>query len=74
MAWGMGGWLMPAFMAKIGPEAGQKLREKVAAEITTTFASEYSTEVSLSEVLDPEAIAAFGKKATGEKYLICPQK
>ena len=74
MAWGRGGWLMPAFMAKIGREAGQKLREKVAAEITTTFASEYSTEVSLSEVLDPEAIAAFGKKATGEKYLICPQK
>ena len=74
LAWGMGGWLMPTFMAKIGPEAAQKLREKVAAEITTTFASEYSHEVSLGEVLDPEAIAAFGKKATGEKYLICPHK
>lgn len=74
LAWGMGGWLMPAFMAKIGPEAAQKLREKVAVEITTTFASVYSNEVSLSEVLDPAAITAFGKKATGEKYLICPQK
>ena len=74
LAWGIGGWLMPAFMAKIGPEAGQKLREKVAAEITTTFASVYSNEVSLSEVLDPGSIAAFGRKATGEKYLICPQK
>ena len=74
LAWGMGGWLMPSFMTKIGPEAGQKLREKVAAEITTTFASVYSKEVSLSEVLDPDAIAAFGRKATGEKYLIRPQK
>ena len=74
LAWGIGGWLMPSFMAKIGLEAGQKLREKVAAEITTTFASVYSNEVSLSEVLDPGSIAAFGRKATGEKYLICPQK
>ncbi len=74
LAWGIGGWLMPSFMAKIGPEAGQKLREKVAAEITTTFASVYSNEVSLSEVLDLDSIAAFGRKATGEKYLICPQK
>ncbi len=74
MAWGIGGWLMPWFMAKIGPEAAQKLREKVAAEITTTFASVYSNEVSLSEVLDLDSIAAFGRKATGEKYLICPQK
>lgn len=74
LAWGIGGWLMPWFMTKVGPEVAQKLREKVAAEITTTFASVYSNEVSLSEVLDPAAIAAFGKKATGEKYLIRPQK
>jgi len=74
LAWGIGGWLMPAFMAKIGLEAGQKLRENVAAEITTTFASVYSNEVSLSEVLGLDSIAAFGRKATGEKYLICPQK
>ena len=42
--------------------------------LSSTFASVYSNEVSLSEVLDPDAIVAFGKKATGEKYLICPQK
>ncbi len=74
MAWGVGGWLMPWFLVKIGPEAAQKLREKVAAEIKTTFASAYSKEISLGDVLDPDSIAAFGKKATGEKYLIRPQK
>ena len=74
MAWGIGGWLMPGFMTKIGPEVAQKLREKVAAEITTTFASVYSNQVSLDEVLDLDSIAAFSRKATGEKYLICPQK
>jgi len=74
MAWGVGGWLMPWFLAKIGAEAAQKLREKVTAEIKTTFASVYSHEVSLREALDLESIAGFGKKATGEKYMICPQR
>ena len=41
MAWGIGGWLLTAFLRKIGPEAAQQLRERVAAEITTTFASHY---------------------------------
>ncbi len=51
MAWGIGGWLLPPFLAKIGPEAAQKLRERVAAEIKTTFASHYTREVSLAEAL-----------------------
>lgn len=74
MAWGVGGWLLPPFLARIGPEASQKLRERVAAEIKTTFASHYTREVSLAEALTPEAIAVYGKQATGEKYLINPQK
>ncbi|MEE2777288.1 MAG: zinc-binding dehydrogenase [Acidobacteriota bacterium] len=71
-AWGLGGWLLPPFLQKIGSEAAQKLRERVAAEITTTFASSYVQEISLREALDPEAIAVYGKQATGEKYLIRP--
>lgn len=74
MAWGVGGWLLPPFLAKIGPEAAQRLRERVAAEITTTFASRYSREVSLAEALSPEAIAEYGRQATGAKYLINPQR
>ena len=74
MAWGLGGWLLPTFLEKVGPEAARKLREKVAAEITTTFASGYAREVSLSDALALDSIATFGKQATGEKYLICPQK
>lgn len=74
MAWGVGGWLMPTFMEKIGPEAAAKLRKKVTAEIKTTFASVYSNEISLTEALDLDSISAFGQKATGDKYLICPQK
>jgi NADPH:quinone reductase len=61
-------------LQKIGPEATQQLRERVAREIKTTFASSYTKEVSLAEALRPEAIAVYGKQATGEKYLINPSK
>jgi NADPH:quinone reductase-like Zn-dependent oxidoreductase len=72
MAWGVGGWLLPPFLARIGPEAAQKLRERVAAEITTTFASRYTAEVGLAEMLTLEAIGRYGRMATGEKYLVRP--
>jgi NADPH:quinone reductase len=74
MAWGLGGWLLTPFLQKIGFEAAQKLRERVAAEIKTTFASGYTRVVSLAEVLQPEAIAVYGKQATGEKFLVNPNK
>ena len=74
MAWGIGGWLLTPFLQKIGAEAAQALRERVASEITTTFASTYTREVSLREMLQLEHIAVYGKQATGEKYLVTPQK
>ena len=74
MAWGIGGWLLTAFLQRIGFEAAQKLRERVAAEIKTTFASTYTKEVSLAEALRLEEIAVYSKQATGQKYLINPNK
>src|SRR2546425_3812919 len=74
MAWGLGRWIVVPILQKIGPEAAQKLRERVAAEIKTTFASHYSKEGSLAEALRLEEIAIYGKKATGQKYLINPNK
>nr|WP_221302830.1 zinc-binding dehydrogenase [Quisquiliibacterium transsilvanicum] len=74
MAWSMGGWLLFPFLKRVGPEAAQRLRERVAAELKTTFASKYTREVSLAEALTLEAIAAYGKRATGEKYLILPNR
>jgi NADPH2:quinone reductase len=74
MAWGVGGWLVTPFLQKIGFAAAQKLRERVASELKTTFASHYTAEVSLAEALSLEAIGAYGKQATGTKYLINPNK
>jgi NADPH2:quinone reductase len=73
-AWGMGGWLLFPFLQRIGAEAAQALRQRVAAELKTTFASSYTKEISLAEALQLEAIAAYGQRATGTKYLINPGK
>ena len=72
MAWGIGGWLLPYHLARIGPEETRKLRDRVAHEITTTFASAYTREISLTEALDPEVIRGYHRVATGEKYLLRP--
>jgi NADPH2:quinone reductase len=62
------------FLNKIGPAATRKLKERVAAELKTTFASRYAAEISLSEALQLDKIAAYNKRATGEKYLINPSR
>jgi NADPH2:quinone reductase len=72
MAWGIGGWLMTWFMDRIGPEQTARLRERVAAELTTTFASHITAEMSLAETLAVDTIRAYTKRATGEKYAINP--
>ena len=73
-AFGVGGWLLWPFMQKIGPAGVAKLRERIVAELKTTFASHYTKEVSLAEALQLDQIAVYAKRATGEKYLINPNK
>jgi len=74
MAWGVGGWLLTPYIEKIGPLAFQELKERVARELKTTFASHYTKEISLAEALQPDTIAAYSRRATGEKYLVNPNK
>ena len=74
MSWGLGGWLLTPFLQEIGFEEAEKLRQRVADEIETTFASSYTKEVSLAETLSLDAIGVYGKQATGEKYLVGPNK
>src|ERR1700737_1331525 len=74
MAWGVGGWLMTSFLQKIGRTDADRLRQRVAAELKTTFASHYTQVVSLQEALQLSNIAIYGKRATGEKYLINPNR
>jgi NADPH2:quinone reductase len=73
-AWGMGGWLLMPRLAQFGAETADRLKARVAAELTTTFASHYAAEIGLAEALRPEAMAQYAKRATGAKYLILPQR
>src|SRR4051812_17572478 len=74
MTWGVGGWLLFPFLQKIGPTDGARVRQRGIDELKTTFASHYTKEVSLQEALQLPNIAAYNKRATGEKYLINPNK
>jgi NADPH:quinone reductase-like Zn-dependent oxidoreductase len=73
MSWGLGGWLLTYFLMNAGAETVGRLRARVAAELTTTFASTYTREVSLGGMLQPDAFNAYVKRATGEKFLVTPQ-
>jgi NADPH:quinone reductase len=73
MAWGLGGWLLTYFLQSADAETLGRLRARVAAELTTTFASTYTREVSLAGMLRPDAFNSYVKRATGEKFLVTPQ-
>jgi NADPH2:quinone reductase len=72
MAWGVGGWLLFPFLQKIGADGAQRLKDRVAANLKTTFASRYARTVSLAGMLSADAIAAYTRRATGEKFLVEP--
>ncbi len=72
MAWGVGGWLLPNFLAKAGQEVAMRLRARVAKDLKTTFASHYTDEISLADALDASLAKRYNAKRTGEKFLINP--
>lgn len=74
MTWGIGGWLLMRFLAKLTPQRIGELHKRVADEIQTTFASNYSNELTLEEALQPETVMQYNAKKTGAKYLINPSK
>jgi hypothetical protein len=73
-AWGVGGWLLTPFLASLAPEDLVRLQRRVTDELTTTFASGYSDEISLTEALDLDVMRRYARQATGEKFLLRPQR
>ena len=72
MAWGMGGWLLFPFLQRVGPAVTAALKQRVASQLKTTFASQYSQIISLAQALQPDIMASYGQRATGAKVLINP--
>ncbi|MEM1146111.1 MAG: zinc-binding dehydrogenase [Pseudomonadota bacterium] len=73
-AWGVGGWLLSQFMEQAGADKVEAMKARIKREIKSTFASQYSAEISLEEALSPENISRYSRRATGEKFLINPAK
>jgi NADPH:quinone reductase-like Zn-dependent oxidoreductase len=73
MSWGIGGWLLTPFLVQAGPETADRLRRRVADEITTTFASSYGMRLSLADAVDPDLVRRYARMATGDKAVILPQ-
>jgi NADPH:quinone reductase-like Zn-dependent oxidoreductase len=72
LTWSVSGFLLTNFIGRLGVEGSQRLRARVVAELKTTFASHYTQEISLKDMLDPHILAAYNRRATGEKYLVNP--
>lgn len=71
-SWGLNAWLLTPFLEKAGGEKSMEMRQRVADELSTTFASHYTQEISLVDALQKDIVAGYSKQATGEKYLINP--
>ena len=72
--WSVAGWRLPPFLRKTEQEIVQRMKERVARELTTTFANNYSRVIGLAEALQPEVLRAYHRKSTGEKFLIDPMR
>lgn len=72
MAWGMGGWLLQPRLATFGPEAFARFKARIAAELTTTFATEFGLKLPLSGLTSLENLAAMASMKTSGKALVLP--
>jgi NADPH:quinone reductase-like Zn-dependent oxidoreductase len=72
MSWGVGGWLMTYALRKLEPSRVAELHKRIANEINTTFASEYSEKIGFKEMLSLDKVNQYKAMRTGEKYLFDP--
>lgn len=73
MVWGVDGWAMPPILERAGAERREAVARRIADNLTTTFATDYAAEISLAQLLRPEALFDYCRQATGAKYLLNPQ-
>lgn len=74
MAWGIGGWLLTSFLQEAGGDVAPRMKQRIAAELGSTFRSHYTAEIGLAEALQADTLKAYTRRATGEKFLINPTK
>ena len=70
--WTLSGWLLTPFLQQAGQQTIARMRKRVLAGLTTTFASTYKRRVTLEEMLTRDAVLDYRQMRTGEKYLVTP--
>jgi hypothetical protein len=74
LTWSVSGYLLTNAMARLGGEAIGRMRARVLAEATTTFASSYAQTIGLRDVLDLATLTAASRRNTASKFLIDPSR
>lgn len=74
LQWGIAGFLLTPYLMKAGMEEMMAMRAKVIAHRGDIFASSYTAEIGLDDMVDPALAQAYQAKATGSKYLLNPSK
>jgi NADPH2:quinone reductase len=74
LAYSVSGFLVTTFLAKAGMETVMKMRARVLAELTTTFASHYGQTIGLGDLLEPAVLRDVNQRATGAKALVVPSR
>ncbi|MEQ1509933.1 MAG: zinc-binding dehydrogenase [Sphingopyxis sp.] len=72
LQWGIGGFLLTPYLMKVGMEEMMAMRAKVIAHRADIFASSYTAEIALDDMVNPALAQAYQAKATGSKYLLNP--
>jgi NADPH:quinone reductase-like Zn-dependent oxidoreductase len=70
LTWDLAGWLLFPFLTQAGAATAARMRARVMAGLTTTFASHYKARVGLDDMLSPDAVREYNARRTGEKYLV----
>lgn len=70
LAWSVGAFLVTHFLNKVGRETKERLLSRIAREHETTFASHFSAEIGLADLLRPDILKKLVQKKTGDKYLL----
>ena len=70
--WTLSGWLLTPFLQNAGMETVLRMRQRVLDNLTTTFKSNYTKEVTLEGMLEKDAVLQYRQMRTGEKYLVTP--
>lgn len=74
LIWGIAGFLLTPYLMKVGMEEMMAMRAKVITHRGDIFASSYTAEIGLDDMVDPALAQAYQAKATGSKYLLNPSR